>query len=211
MKKELQNVTPSDILPQTTVNQYGEKSVHIGQVDNMSQNVFVIPMVQQLANGTIQPVNKQLNTSCYHLFVLGGENFIDNHFIISPERALCQYWTNEVLREKYGKLTDECIDELKTFPALFVPETAGYYAKASEEQQAFWGILEDIRIQDNGIKIRYKSIWPIPLQNICNIGFELGIMDLTKAISELNRTHWAIKNINLMEELKDANISIFGV
>ena len=211
MKKELQNKTSADLMPQTTVNQYGEKSVHIGRVDSMSQNVFLCPIMQQLPNGTMQPTNKQLNTSCYHLFVLGGETFVDNHFIVSPDRALCQHWTNDNLREKYGKLTKECIDELKTFPALFMPESDGYYAKPSDKQQAFWGILEDIRIQDNGIKIRFKSIWPIPLREICNIGFELGLMDMTKAITELNRTHWALKNINLIEELKDANISIFGI
>jgi hypothetical protein len=89
-------------------------------------------------------------------------------------------------------------------------EADGYYAKPSDEQQAYLGIVEDIRVQDNGIKIRWRMIWPIPMQQISRIGFELGMLNMTKAISELNHTHWAIKRINLFEELKDAGISLFG-
>lgn len=43
LKQELKNKTSADLMPQTTVNQYGEKSVHIGRVDSMSQNVFFVP------------------------------------------------------------------------------------------------------------------------------------------------------------------------
>ena len=114
------------------------------------------------------------------------------------------------VRNKYGRLTAENIEELKTFPALFMQEADGYYAKPSDEQQAYLGIVEDIRVQDNGIKIRWRIIWPIPMQQISRIGFELGMLNMTKAISELNHTHWAIKRINLFEELKDAGIPLFG-
>jgi len=48
------------------------------------------------------------------------------------------------------------------------------------------------------------------MQQISNIGFELGMLDMTRGISEMNHTHWAIKHINLKEELADAKISLFG-
>jgi hypothetical protein len=48
------------------------------------------------------------------------------------------------------------------------------------------------------------------MQQISNIGFELGMQNMTKGISEMNHTHWAIKHINLKEELDDAHISLFG-
>ena len=49
------------------------------------------------------------------------------------------------------------------------------------------------------------------MKSISSIGFELGMKNMNKAISEMNHTHWAIKHINLIEELKDANITLFGL
>ncbi len=211
-KKELQTVTPGELTTsaQTTVNQYGDKSVHIDTVKHMSQNVTVIPIMQRTISGGMRPSTQTVSNEYYHLFVMGGETFEQDHFLCAADRALVSYWTAEEVRTKYGRLTVDDIEELKTFPALFMPETEGYYAKPSEEQQAYLGVIEDIRVQDNGIKIRWRMIWPIPLKQISGIGFELGMLNMTKAITELNYTHWAIKRINLFEELKDAGISLFG-
>lgn len=212
-KKELQPVTPNELattIP-TTVNQYGDKSVHIDTVKHMSQSVTVLPVIQQIRPGITKASPKTISNEYYHLFVMGGETFDQDHFLCSADRALNVYWTSEELRNKYGQLTTANIEELKTFPALFMQEAEGYYAKPAEEQQAYLGIVEDIHVQDNGIKIRWRMIWPIPMQQISKIGFELGMKDMTKAITEINHTHWAIKQINLMEELKDANITLFGI
>ena len=94
--------------------------------------------------------------------------------------------------------------------ALFMPEAEFQHARAGENQQVFFGFVDGIRKQDNGVKIRCQLLWPIPMQQISNIGFELGMLDMTRGISEMNHTHWAIKHINLKEELADAKISLFG-
>ena len=211
-KKELQPIVPGEMTvpAQTTVNQYGDKSVHIDTVTHMSQNVTVLPIMQRTSAGGMKASTQIVSNEYYHLFVMGGETFEQDHFLCTADRALASYWTAEEVRNKYGRLTTENIEELKTFPALFMQEADGYYAKPSDEQQAYLGIVEDIRVQDNGIKIRWRMIWPIPMQQISRIGFELGMLNMTKAISELNHTHWAIKRINLFKELKDAGISLFG-
>lgn len=211
-KKELQPVVPGELAvpAQTTVNQYGDKSVHIDTVTHMSQNVTVLPIMQRTSTGGMKASTQAVSNEYYHLFVMGGETFEQDHFLCTADRAMTSYWTAEDVRNKYGRLTAENIEELKTFPALFMQEADGYYAKPSDEQQAYLGVVEDIRVQDNGIKIRWRMIWPIPMQQISRIGFELGMLNMTKAISELNHTHWAIKRINLFEELKDAGISLFG-
>lgn len=210
MKNELPAVAPSNV-PATTVNQQGHTNVHVDRAENITQNITLIPVVQHTSSGGMRPTTQAVNNEYYHLFVMGGESFEQNHFIVPADRALAAYWTTDELREKYGRLSDENIEKLKTFPALFMPEAEGYYARPTDEQQAYLGIIEDIRIQDNGIKIRWRMIWPIPMQQISSIGFELGIKDMTRALSELNRTHWAIKHINLIEELKDAKITLFGI
>ena len=208
-KNKLQLPHETGLATQTTVNQYGEKNIHIDEVANLHQNVIMVPMFQRPSAGG-RPTQQALRTDYYHLFVMGGETFETDHFIVPPDRALMKYWTNDELRDKYGSLSVEAIEELKMFPALFMPEPDTYYAKAGEDQAAYFGFVTDIRVQDNGIKIRYNPMLAIPLQAVCNIGFELGMKDMTRALTELNKTHWALKRINLVEELKDAKLFFPG-
>lgn len=220
MKNELQPVSgtnlpatevPAANVPATVVNQNGEKNVHIDHADTVNQNItFSFPYIARTPDGRMQPTARNINRNYYNLFILGAEPFDTDHFIVPLDRALSSYWTSDELRAELGELSNEAIEKIKTFPALFMPEAEGYYAKASEEQQVFFGFVDGVRIQDNGIKIRCQLLWPIPMQQISNIGFDLGMKDMTRAISEMNHTHWAIKRINLVEELKDAGISLFG-
>ena len=63
------------------------------------------------------------------------------------------------------------------------------------------------QIQDNGIKIYYTIITAIPQQILNEQCFELGICG-TRSFNELNRTHWALKQINLIEALQKAGVQI---
>lgn len=220
MKNELQPVSTANLstaevtaanVPATVVNQNGEKNVHIDRADTVNQSItFNFPYVARTSDGKMLPTARTINQNYYNLFVMGSEAFDSDHFIVSPDRALSPYWTSDELRGELGELSDEAIEKIKTFPALFLPEANDYYAKASDEQQVIFGFLDSVRVQDNGIKIRYQPLWPIPMQQISNIGFDLGMKDMTRAITEMNHTHWAIKRIDLIEELKDAGISLFG-
>lgn len=210
MKDELQTVAGVG-LPVKTVNQYGEKNVHIEKAENVTQNITLnFPYMQRLPNGTMQPTSRVINPEYYNLFVIGDETFEHDHFLVPAERALSKGWTSEELREQYGTLSDEAIESIKTFPALFMPEAQWQRARAGDGQQVFFGFVDGVRKQDNGIKIRCQLLWPIPMQQISYIGFELGMLNMTRGISEMNHTHWAIKHINLKEELTDAHISLFG-
>lgn len=211
MKNELQNISSVGV-PTTTVHQHGEKNVHIDQAETVNQNITInFPYVQRSSNGTMKPASRPINTDFFNLFVMGAETFEQDHFLVPADRALSYYWTSEDLRKKYGQLSNEAIEEIKTFPALFMAEAEHYYAKADDEQQVYFGFVDSVRVQDNGIKIRCQLLWPIPMQQISEIGFNIGLKDMTKAITEMNHTHWAIKRINLIEELKDAQITLFGV
>lgn len=211
MKNELEAVSAANV-PAAIVNQNGEKNVHIDRADTVNQNItFNFPYVARSSDGRMQPTSRTINQIFYNLFVIGAETFEHDHFIVPSDQALNAYWTSEELRNELGELTDDAVEKIKTFPALFMPEANKYYAKASEEQQVFFGFVDGVRVQDNGIKIRCQLLWPIPMQQISDIGFDLGMKDMTRAITEMNHTHWAIKRINLIEELKDAGISLFGL
>lgn len=198
--------------PSTVVNQTGQKNINVEHAENLTQNVtFIMPIIEKSEGGKRIRKELSLRSDYYHLFVIGDESFETDHFIVPKDRSLPFYFTSEEIRKKYGALTDEMINEIISFPALLMPEAADYKATATDDQFAILAYIKNIRVQDNGIKIRFHEICPIELKKIASIGFELGMIDMDRAISEMNRTHWSIKHINLIEELNDADISILGI
>jgi len=146
------------------------------------------------------------NTDFYHLFVILGEKFEDQYFLVPKDRALTES-TNDELKSKYAALTPEAIEGLKRYPAIFADENHSY-GKTDEEQNAYLGVVRDVKIQDNGIKIYFTIITAIPQQILNEQCFELGIGG-ARSFNELNRTHWALKQINLIEALQKAGVQIF--
>lgn len=211
MNDKLKPTKSPNVPTTTTVTQTGNTNVHVDHAESITQNITFLPVFNRTTPGITRTNPQAVSTEFYHLFVMGGETFEQDHFLVPADRAISNYWTSDDLRTEYGALTAESIEKLKTFPALIMQESEGYYAKAGDKQEAYLGVIEDIRVQDNGIKIRWRMIWAFPMQAICNIGLELGMKDMNKALSELNRTHWAIKRINLIEELKDAGLTLWGV
>lgn len=209
MKNELQK-QPSGSLPvkPTTVKQYGEKNVHVGHAENFNQTLNINYFVQQPGK-LPTPVTKTLNRNYYNLFVIGGEEFINDHFLVPKDRALTKGTLADDLYDNLSTLTPEAIEEIKSYPALFASENTGYYGETDKDQQTIYGIITDIKIQDNGVKIRFNPFTYINQQTINNIAFDLGIRNNT-AITELNRTHWTIKRIDLIEALTDAGISVMA-
>jgi len=113
------------------------------------------------------------NTDFYHLFVILGEKFEDNYFLVPKDRALTESTNNE-LKTKYASLTPEAIEDLKRYPAIFADENHSY-GKTDDAQDAYFGFVKDVKIQDNGIKIYYTIITAIPQQILNEHCFELGI------------------------------------
>ena len=90
MKNELQQAT-SSIVPAnpTTINQYGEKNLHVDHAENINNtvNYIVTYMIRQNGQKPVQ-VTQTLNRDYYNLFVIGGEKFDTDHFLVPKDRAL---------------------------------------------------------------------------------------------------------------------------
>ncbi|CDX03464.1 Hypothetical protein DPCES_3578 [Desulfitobacterium hafniense] len=209
MSNKLQKL-PASNLPTTTVNQTGEKNIHISHAENVSQTVNMHYTVwQQSPNGGRTKVSQTLNLDYYNLFVIGCETFERDHFLVPKDRALTKGNLPDDLFEKYASLSDEAKEEIKKIPAIFASENHHYYGRAGKDQLAIYGFITDIKVQDNGVKIYFYPLNHIPQQKLNDLAFELGIRGST-AFNELNRTHWLIKRINLIEVLKDAGISVLA-
>lgn len=200
-------VLPTTNTP-TTINLPGDGNTLIAQAGSVHQNVnlFMMPGAQPLNNGVVAGTQQTFNCDYYNLFVIGDEPFSCDHFLVPKDRALTESTSKEV-KDALAALTPEAVAIIKTFPALFASENHEY-GKTDGAHYAYYGFVTDVRIQDNGIKVYFKSLNQVPQQRLNEIAVEL---DLGRACSfnELNRTHWAIKRINLVEALRDAGISVF--
>jgi hypothetical protein len=147
------------------------------------------------------------NTKYYNLFVVGSEAFDDKHFTIPKNKALIESVAPE-LKSRYSTLNAEAIEKIKTFPTIFASENHGQ-AKTDNEHQAFFGFVTDVKIQDNGIKICFWLLSAIPQQKLNENASIFGIAGASMS-NELNRTHWSIKEIDLIQQLKTINVSVLA-
>lgn len=179
-------------------------------IQSMSGNIGIptvvvpalVPTTGSTANTAIT-----INTDYYNLFVIGNETFSEGHFIVPKDRALTESMTPEN-KAQFSALTDEAIAKIKTFPSIFASENHSY-GKTDDAHQAIFGLVSEVRIQDNGIKIRFLPLWTIPQQRLNEIASKI-VIHGASSFNELNRTHWAIKRLNLIEELRAVGISVLA-
>ena len=98
-------------------------------------------------------------------------------------RAAVEYTADEI-SERYKFFDANAIDELKTFPTLFVTE--------NEQTESRIGYITDIRLRKNAIVIEFEFDPSLPALRIGTI--EDLRVDIDLGGWELSRTHWAIKD-----------------
>ena len=212
MGKEIQAIGGRAISPSATptFSQNGDNNTQIGYVakyENHSHTLIVLPSNHpNVRNNGVQEL--KFNYDFYNLFVIGAEEYKDPSFIVPKDRALTES-TAQNIKTMCDSLSPNAIEIIKTFPAIFASENHGY-ARTDENHVAYYGYVENVVVQDNGIKIYYHRLNTIKQQNLNLIAHALDIAH-AKAFNELNRTHWAIKRINLIEELERAGISVFKI
>jgi hypothetical protein len=98
-------------------------------------------------------------------------------------------YTAAPLSEKYRSLNDAAIEALLSFPALFAYET-------SNHQPARIGRITRIRHRGNSVRVEYEIdpyISPIARERLLALQIDLDVSDW-----EMNRTHWALKDADLL-------------
>lgn len=111
------------------------------------------------------------------------ESWSDKTYQFERSRVAVEYTSDEI-SERYKSLDANAIEELKSFPTLFVTE--------NEQTESRIGRIVDIRVRNSTVLIEFQFdlIFPVlPRGSIENIRTQI---DLGKF--ELYRTHWAIKD-----------------
>lgn len=135
----------------------------------------------------------------YNLFVSANEDaWQDEHWQIEAGRCVREY-TDETITEKFGSLNGAAVEELKQLPCIFAYE-------AFNQLDPKFGLITSVAKRQGEVRVEYELIPVDPFLThdaLANLQFEL---DIGKW--ELNRTHWAVKDVNLPKELHRQGIEL---
>jgi hypothetical protein len=112
------------------------------------------------------------------------------------ERGRFGEYTAEKLMKRFGPLKPAGIKKLKSFPTLFVGENLNGDARV--------GYLTEIRERNRHVLVEFefdKLIAPFPAEKLKPL-----LLRLDMGGSELYRTHWAIKEEDLLKVLSSAGL-----
>lgn len=196
MEDKLKSISDGiqQIVPEvSTYNNYG-KGVQVGHADTFS------PTVNLIITGT-NGQQRPANTDYYNLFI-GFDPFISDHLLVPKDRALTEYMTPE-LKNRFTLLDDNAIAEIKRFPSIIVDE---YCKTTPSEKNAVFAFVTDVRKQQNGVMVYFRQLYPIPIKVLLENEYALDTVNGYESY----RTHWAIKNINLIQVLQDAGVAMWG-
>ena len=206
MDEKLQIVPTTDISTvQSPFVQRGDDNIMIA--NHVTVNLTVNQQMPVMPNfGSNFYVPATIDREYYNLFVLGVEEFDRPYFKVDRTRSLSEYMSEETKKE-FAALAPEMRARIKTLPSLFMSFYRPH-GRADDDQFVIYGFVSDIKIYESDLKIYYCGYrMDIPQQRINDLHEELEI-PANKGYSELNRTHWAIKRVDLIQELIEAGIQI---
>ncbi len=192
------NMPATVTVPQSTFTHKGDNGIQIANSGTV--NVYVHGINKMVYNAAIK-----LNREYYNLFVVEDEPFHENYFLMAKDRALTVYeGISPEISARFARLTPEAQKLIKTFPSIFASRNHKY-GGTDQNHVARYGLVTDIRIQENGIKIYFDPFCSIPQQLLNDLALQLEIQG-PSTYNEFNRIHWAIKKVNMIEVLKEAGI-----
>lgn len=202
-------IVGSDSTVPMTFTQTGNNGTQIGHADMVKAEIHVNLMGSMQPDGTINRTSRQLSHEYYSLFVLGGSesfNTLEGSFVVRNDRVLESPYTDKAIRDTFIYMTDADRETIMSYPALFMTENHNY-GRTDESQMAYWGRVTGISPHGQDTKVKYQLYRNIPQQIINGLSERLCLL-VANCFNELNRTHWAIKRVDLLEELSEAHIDI---
>ncbi|MCJ7975296.1 FRG domain-containing protein [Aeromonas veronii] len=116
-------------------------------------------------------------------------------YTFSKSRFL-EYTKNELV-EKFRTLSSQSITEIKSYPCLFMYER--------NVDNGHVGYITTIEVNDKNVTVHYQLLFSVDKEklNINSLQSSLGLGDY-----ESYRTHWAIKEHDLLETLKEYDVDV---
>ncbi|MFX4268070.1 hypothetical protein ACOL29_10505 [Aliarcobacter butzleri] len=131
----------------------------------------------------------------YNLLVTGQSEAWKSNEYLYPRSRFLEY-TEEKISKRFKNLTNDDIENLKSFPCLFMYENRG------ENTNVYIGFIKEIMERDSGSKllIEFEINFDIDIK-FSSIEHLFDLLDIREW--EIYRTHWAVKNDNLLKRFED--------
>src|SRR5215204_1170182 len=135
----------------------------------------------------------------YHLFVSGHvQDWQGEPWQVELGRCVREY-TADAITKRYGGFTPAQVDELRRYPCIFVYE-------AVHSKNPLFGLIQNVTARQGQVRVEYE-LHPVDpflsAEQLEQLTFEL---DIGKW--EMNRTHWAVKDVVLAKELHRHGITL---
>lgn len=135
----------------------------------------------------------------YNLLVSGDDkDWTGKPWIIEASRCVTEYTDTEITK-RLGKLDATAVSELQRLPCIFAYE-------ASNKKAPRFGVIRKITRRQDQVRIEYEIKDVDPFLSAEDLSFLAFALDISKW--EMNRTHWAVKDVNLAKELKTLGINL---
>ena len=135
----------------------------------------------------------------YNLFVSSDVKAWEGEpWLVEVGRCVCEYTDAEIIK-KYSDLNVAALRELQRLPCIFA-----YEDQCNKDPK--FGVIREVTKRQGKLRIEYeiKDIGPfLSARDLLALSFELDISEW-----ELNRTHWAVKDVNLAKALKARDINL---
>jgi len=145
--------------------------------------------------GHVQQRVRYISWTMYHLFVSGdADSWSGEPWTIAAKdssRCLDEYTEPEISKQ-YRSFDPVAVGLLRRFPAIFAYEQGLH-------KDPHFGMVRDVAKRSGGVKVEYELLSLerfLTASELTAAAFDLDIADW-----ELNRTHWALKKIDLAKEL----------
>jgi len=141
----------------------------------------------------------------YNLLMVARAGYWDEQDVSTFEYDRFLSYTHEAIKQRLLPLTDQAVAELTVMPALFAYEFARNAPGQPEQEEsssARVGRLVGILRRQREVEFRYEfslAIPPIPTARLRALAPEL---DIDLAGFESYRSHWAVKDIDLVSVLR---------
>ena len=199
-KLQEQSLQAKDARHLTSIIDDGNAKTHEMLGELLKRNTAADSKVLLPSFGGVPP-----NREYYNLFVIGSEDFKNGTFSIPKTMVFIVEYIEPKVKKRFSKLRDDnVIEQILSLPSLFMSENKDYL-KSYPGQKALFGRVTELVIDSNDIKIAFEANIQIIQQNITDISHSLGIIG-NPGYSELNNTHWTIKQIDLIKVLTDAEL-----
>lgn len=163
-------------------------------------------LIQSIMTNRADPMLlSSLKTEKYNLFVVENEEFKTGSFCIPLSKCMTKHISGENKR-LYGAMDAKAFAELKFFPCVFATKNQDYL-RTTETHHAIFGVIDDLKLQGNLVKVTYKPYTTFCQNILNNHPSQFGLF--AKPVrNEMDDCHWTVKDVDLIQILKIFEVDI---